>query len=85
MRQQSGRRLHRQAEANLSAQVRRRDPGRQHAEVRLERASALARANPGQIDAIGTALRRLTDSSEMGPLFKVFCASAGDLEPIGFA
>jgi NADH dehydrogenase [ubiquinone] 1 alpha subcomplex assembly factor 7 len=51
----------------------------------VERASALARANPGQIDAIAAALRRLTDASEMGTLFKVFCVSAGDLEPIGFA
>jgi len=51
----------------------------------VERASALAKANPGQIDTIAAALRRLTDSSEMGTLFKVFCASAGDLEPIGFA
>jgi NADH dehydrogenase [ubiquinone] 1 alpha subcomplex assembly factor 7 len=51
----------------------------------VERASALAKANPGQLDALSAALRRLTDSSEMGTLFKVFCASAGDLEPIGFA
>jgi NADH dehydrogenase [ubiquinone] 1 alpha subcomplex assembly factor 7 len=51
----------------------------------VERASALARANPGQIETIAAALRRLTDSSEMGTLFKVFCASAGDIEPIGFA
>jgi len=51
----------------------------------IERASALARANPAQVDALSSALRRLTDSSEMGTLFKVFCASAGDLEPIGFA
>lgn len=51
----------------------------------VERASALAKANPGQIESIAAALRRLTDSSEMGTLFKVFCASAGDLDPIGFA
>lgn len=51
----------------------------------VERATILARANPSQLDAMGAALRRLTDSSEMGTLFKVFCASAGDLEPIGFA
>ena len=50
----------------------------------VERATMLARANPGQLDAISAALRRLTDSSEMGTLFKVFCASAGDLEPVGF-
>jgi len=51
----------------------------------VERATTLARANPAQLDVIGAALRRLTDSSEMGTLFKVFCASAGDLEPAGFA
>ena len=51
----------------------------------VERASALARANPGQLDVLAAALRRLTDSSEMGTLFKVFCASAGDVEPIGLA
>jgi len=51
----------------------------------VERASVLAKANPGQIESIAAALRRLTDSSEMGTLFKVFCASAGDLDPIGFA
>ena len=51
----------------------------------VERATTLANANPSQLDAISAALRRLTDSSEMGTLFKVFCASAGDLEPLGFA
>ena len=51
----------------------------------VERASALAKANPGQIDSIATALRRLTDVSEMGTLFKVFSAISGELEPIGFA
>ena len=50
-----------------------------------ERATALAKANPAQLETIATALRRLTDPSEMGTLFKVFCASAGDLEPAGFA
>ena len=51
----------------------------------VERASALAKANPGQIDAIAAALRRLTDSGEMGTLFKVFAATGKDLEPIGFS
>ena len=51
----------------------------------VERATALARANPGQLDAIGASLRRLTHEDEMGTLFKVFCASAGDIEPIGFS
>jgi len=50
----------------------------------VERATALARANPGQMDAIGTALRRLTAPEEMGTLFKVFCAHSGDIEPLGF-
>jgi NADH dehydrogenase [ubiquinone] 1 alpha subcomplex assembly factor 7 len=51
----------------------------------VERASALAKANPGQIDTIAAALRRLTDVDEMGTLFKVFSATSGELEPIGFA
>ena len=51
----------------------------------VERASALAKANPGQVDAIAAALRRLTDVDEMGTLFKVFSATSGELEPIGFA
>jgi NADH dehydrogenase [ubiquinone] 1 alpha subcomplex assembly factor 7 len=50
----------------------------------VERASALARANPGKMDEIGAALRRLTAPEEMGTLFKVFCAHSGGLEPIGF-
>ncbi|MBK8086180.1 MAG: SAM-dependent methyltransferase [Devosia sp.] len=50
----------------------------------VERATALARANPSQTDALATALRRLTDSDEMGTLFKVFCTHSGELEPIGF-
>jgi NADH dehydrogenase [ubiquinone] 1 alpha subcomplex assembly factor 7 len=49
----------------------------------VERASALAKANPGQIDTIAAALRRLTDVDEMGTLFKVFSATSGELEPIG--
>ena len=51
----------------------------------VERASALAKANPAQLESIAAALRRLTDSSEMGTLFKVFCAHAGEIEPAGFA
>ncbi len=50
----------------------------------VERATALAKANPGQIDTIAAALKRLVDSTEMGTLFKVFCAHSGNLEPIGF-
>ncbi len=50
----------------------------------VERATALARANPGQLDEIGAALRRLTAPEEMGTLFKVFCAHSADIEPLGF-
>jgi NADH dehydrogenase [ubiquinone] 1 alpha subcomplex assembly factor 7 len=50
----------------------------------VERASALARANPERIDEIGAALKRLTAPEEMGTLFKVFCAHSGDLQPLGF-
>ncbi|MGV3491779.1 MAG: class I SAM-dependent methyltransferase [Devosia sp.] len=50
----------------------------------VERASALARANPARMDEIGAALKRLTAPEEMGTLFKVFCAHSGDLQPLGF-
>ncbi|MDF2982308.1 MAG: class SAM-dependent methyltransferase, partial [Devosia sp.] len=50
----------------------------------VERATQLAKANPGQIDTIAAALKRLVDSTEMGTLFKVFCAHSGNIEPIGF-
>ena len=50
----------------------------------VERATALARANPERIDEIGAALKRLTDPDEMGTLFKVFCAHSGDIEALGF-
>ena len=51
----------------------------------VERATALARANPERLDELGAALRRLTDSAEMGTLFKAFCAHSGNLEPLGFS
>ena len=51
----------------------------------VERASALARANPDQLDTIAAALKRLTDPDEMGTLFKVFCAHPDSLQPIGFS
>jgi len=51
----------------------------------VERATALARANPGHLDQLSAALRRLTHEDEMGTLFKVFCASAGGIEPVGFS
>ncbi len=50
----------------------------------IERASALARANPGQIEVIASALHRLTDPDEMGTLFKALCVHSDGLEPIGF-
>ncbi len=50
----------------------------------VERATALVKSNPNQVDAIAAALRRLVDSTEMGTLFKVFCAHSGSIEPIGF-
>lgn len=51
----------------------------------VERASMLARANPGHLDALSAALKRLTHPDEMGTLFKVLCAHSADLEPIGFS
>ncbi len=51
----------------------------------VERASQLAKSNPGQIDTIATALRRLTDPDQMGTLFKVFCTTSPGLDPIGFS
>ena len=50
----------------------------------VERATALARANPAKMDEIGAALKRLTAPEEMGTLFKVFCAHSGDIEALGF-
>lgn len=51
----------------------------------VERATMLARANPGHLDQLSAALRRLTHEEEMGTLFKVFCASSGGIEPVGFS
>lgn len=50
----------------------------------VERATALVKSNPNQVDAIAAALKRLVDSTEMGTLFKVFCAHSGNIEPVGF-
>ena len=50
----------------------------------VERATALARANPARMDEIGAALKRRTAPEEMGTQFKVFCAPSGDLQPLGF-
>lgn len=49
----------------------------------VERADMLSRANPGQAPAIAAALHRLTDSAEMGELFKAFVAASPGLEPPG--
>lgn len=51
-----------------------------------QRAAALARANPGDADAIFAALTRLTAPDEMGRLFKALGASAPQWSgPAGFA
>ncbi|HEY9009776.1 MAG TPA: SAM-dependent methyltransferase [Devosia sp.] len=49
----------------------------------LERAEMLAKANPGQKDAIAAALHRLTDGKQMGELFKAFVAASPGLVPPG--
>ena len=51
----------------------------------IERATALASANPTQAETVHAGLRRLVDPAEMGTLFKVFCAYGSGLEPAGFA
>jgi NADH dehydrogenase [ubiquinone] 1 alpha subcomplex assembly factor 7 len=51
----------------------------------VERATMLARANPAHLEHLSAALKRLTHEDEMGTLFKAFCASAGGIEPVGFA
>ncbi len=50
----------------------------------VERATALARANPDQLDTIGASLKRLTAPDEMGTLFKAFAACSPGLKPLGF-
>ena len=49
-----------------------------------ERARALARANPGQAEAIARAVSRLTAPDEMGTLFKALCVHSPGLKPAGF-
>ena len=51
----------------------------------LARAATLARANPGEAAAINAALDRLTGPTQMGSLFKVFCAHSPGLQPEGFS
>ncbi len=50
-----------------------------------ERAAALVRANPAELDSIEAALKRLIAPDQMGELFKVFCAHSPGLESAGFA
>lgn len=50
-----------------------------------ERAAQLARANPAEAANLDAALHRLTDSTQMGDLFKVFCAHSPGLVPPGFS
>ncbi len=49
-----------------------------------ERAAALSRANPGSAGDIATARERLVSDTQMGSLFKVFCAHSPGLMPPGF-
>ena len=50
------------------------------------RAAALAKANPDRADDIAAALRRLTDSDQMGELFKVIALHSPKWpSPIGFS
>jgi len=51
----------------------------------IARAATLARANPGEAAAVNAALDRLTSPSQMGSLFKVFCAHSPGLQPQGFS
>lgn len=51
----------------------------------IERANALASANPAQAESVHAGLQRLIDPQQMGTLFKVFCAYGSGLEPAGFA
>jgi NADH dehydrogenase [ubiquinone] 1 alpha subcomplex assembly factor 7 len=50
-----------------------------------ERASALSRANPDAAGDVRAAHDRLVGKSQMGELFKVFCAHSPGLAPGGFA
>jgi SAM-dependent MidA family methyltransferase len=50
-----------------------------------ERTRALSGANPQLADSIKSARDRLVEPSQMGELFKVFCAASPGLVPPGFA
>lgn len=49
-----------------------------------ERHSALSKTNPDKAAQLRSAFERLTGSSQMGMLFKAFCASSPGLAPAGF-
>jgi SAM-dependent MidA family methyltransferase len=51
----------------------------------IARAATLARANPSEAPAVNAALDRLTGATQMGTLFKVFCAASPGLSPEGFS
>jgi SAM-dependent MidA family methyltransferase len=50
----------------------------------IARAATLARANPDQGPSVNAALDRLTGDTQMGTLFKAFCAHSPGLRPEGF-
>ena len=49
-----------------------------------ERANALSAANPGSAADIKSARARLVEATQMGNLFKAFCAASPGLMPQGF-
>ncbi|HVX81560.1 MAG TPA: SAM-dependent methyltransferase [Devosiaceae bacterium] len=51
----------------------------------IARAATLAAANPDRAQEVNAALDRLTSPSQMGQLFKVFCAHSPGLNPQGFS
>jgi NADH dehydrogenase [ubiquinone] 1 alpha subcomplex assembly factor 7 len=51
----------------------------------VERANALASANPSLAESVHAGVERLISPDQMGTLFKVFCAYGSGLEPAGFA
>jgi SAM-dependent MidA family methyltransferase len=50
----------------------------------IARAATLAAANPAEAGTVNAALDRLTGPTQMGNLFKVFCAASPGLLPQGF-
>lgn len=51
----------------------------------VERADALAVANPSQAETVNASVQRLIAPQQMGTLFKVLCAYGSGLKPVGFA